>query len=119
VTPQRIAEAISVAEGFGVEGSIPQRAHNPLDLKLGDCGFGVLGEGITVFKDDDAGWAAAVHQVTGMLSGHSHYYKPEMALSEVGMIYSGDPNWAPNVAKALGVPVTTTLAQLVTLPDPV
>jgi len=109
----RIGIAIAHAEGFYVNGSIPQLANNPGDLRLGDVGYGTLGEGITVFKDADEGWTRLFHQVERMLTGKSPYYPPTMTLAEMGMTYSGgDPNWAKNVAAALGVSENITLAEL-------
>lgn len=109
---KRVAAAIARAEGFYVAGSISQRANNPGDLELGDLGHGKLGEGITVFADVDDGWDALYHQVRGMLDGRSHVYTQKMTLAEVGMKYSGDPNWAVNVAAGLDVPTTITLERL-------
>lgn len=113
----RFAASIAKAEGFYVKGSIPYHANNPGDLKLGDLGYGLLGEGITVFQTTDMGWDALNHQVKGMLSGLSKYYHPFMTLAETGMKYSGDPNWAKNVAASLGIPETMTLQQIAALPD--
>lgn len=108
----RIAIAIAHAEGFYVKGAIPQLANNPGDLKLGDVGYGTLGEGITVFQTSDLGWNALFHQVGKMLAGKSPYYHLTMTLAEVGMKYSGSPDWAKNVASALGVAETITLGEL-------
>lgn len=113
-----LAQAIARAEGFYVAGSIPQRANNPGDLEVGDVGHGKLGEGITVFANPQAGWQALYHQVDRMLLGLSKVYLPSMTLAQVGMKYSGDPNWAKNVAEALGVDESITLAQLAALPSP-
>lgn len=108
-----IAQAIARQEGFYVAGSIPQRACNPGDLALGDQGYGLLGEGITVFPSVQVGWNALLREVNLMLTGKSHAYTLDMTLAEVGLKYSGgDPNWGKNVAEILGVSETITLAQL-------
>ena len=108
----RIAVAFANAEGFYVPGSLPQRIHNPGDLEEGDRGYGVL-EGKTIFFNDADGWAALYTQVERMLSGKSPLYPPTMTLAEAGMRYSGgDANWAKNVAAALGVDESITLAEL-------
>lgn len=110
---QTVAKAIATAEGFFVQGAIPQLANNPGDLRLGDVGHGMLGEGITVFGNVEAGWAALHTQVQRMLTGRSLYYKPQMTIAEVGLKYSGgDPNWGKNVAATLKVPESMTLAEL-------
>src|SRR5215469_14863231 len=108
-----LANAIAKAEGFGIEGAIPTLAHNPGDLCLGDRGLGVLGEGVTVFPDDSVGWIKLYAECEMMLSGNSHIYSPQLTLAQVGMRYSGgNPDWAKNVAAALGVDGSITLADL-------
>lgn len=108
----RIAVAIAHAEGYYVNGSIPQRANNPLDLELGDIGYGTI-EGKTIFLNAILGWQAGYNQVTRMLSGKDDLYPATMTLAEAGLRYSGgDPNWSKNVAAALGVAESITLAEL-------
>ncbi len=110
----RLARAISRTEGFGIQGAIPTLANNPGDLCLGDkFGLGVLGEGITICPTPEQGWLLLYRETELMLSGGSHVYSPSLTLTEVGKKYAnGDPNWARNVAADLGLPVTTTLAQI-------
>lgn len=118
---ESIATAIATAEGWYVQGSIPQQANNPGDLAdpnfslnlSGDTGQRIGSAGIVVFDSAQSGWQALYNQVNLMLSGNSGVYSPSMTIAQVGQIYSGgDPNWAANVAKALGVSTTTTLAEL-------
>lgn len=64
-----------------------------------------------------AGWDACYSQINLMNSGGSAYYTPDMTISEVGAVYApasvpGNSTWAANVAAALGVPPSTTLAQI-------
>ena len=48
-----------------------------------------------------------------MFYGGSQYYNSSMTIAEVGNLYAnGDPNWAHNVAAALGVTTDTTLQSL-------
>ncbi len=99
-----LAEAIAHAEGFYVEGSIPQRAHNPGDLVLGDKGFGTLGsEKITVFENEATGWAALEHQLTIIRTRQSHVYVPSMTIREMASHWTRtQPNeWAQNVCDGL------------------
>jgi hypothetical protein len=111
-TVQRIAKAIAKAEGFYVSGSVPSRAHNPGDLKLGDKGYGTI-DGKTIFPSDSQGWQALYHEVQLILDGKSAYYQPSMSIADIGNIYSGgDPNWAQNVADDLGVDVDTQIGQV-------
>ena len=109
ITIQDLATAIMKAEGGDVSGSVPNRANNPGDLKLGDLGQGTI-NGVTVFPDFATGFAALQKQVGSMVDGSSKYYDPSQTLADVGNTYSGgDPNWAKNVANFLGVTPDTTL----------
>lgn len=114
----RIAQAIAKAEGFGIPGAIPTLANNPGDLTAGDAGsFPTLGtmneEGVIHFANLADGWTRLYVKVTRMLGGQSAVYPLTMTLEQVGLKYSGgDPNWATNVAAALGVSVTITLQEL-------
>jgi hypothetical protein len=109
---QAIAKAIARAEGFYVQGSIPQRANNPGDLKLGDKGYGLIDDK-TVFPSPGQGWNALYHEVQLILDNKSKYYNSGMTIAEVGQVYSGgDPNWAQNVADTLGVDTETPIGQV-------
>lgn len=116
----KVAKAIAVAEGFHVEGSVPQRANNPGDLTDdGDAGWGTIhtsgpqGAAITIYPNASAGWQALYKKVRRMLEGGSHVYPVRVTLMEVGLKYAGSAQWAMNVAKQLGVDTSTTLADLV------
>jgi hypothetical protein len=116
-----LAHAIAKAEGFGTRGTIPQRYHNPGDLKtirgykyIGQIGTGKGGHAI--FRSDAAGWAALIHQIEKMC-GDSGRYSPQMTLVDVAKKYAGNWRlWSKNVAHNLGVPATTTLAECLGLP---
>lgn len=113
MTVEQIAEAIARQEGFYVLNTIPARSNNPGDMRLGDIGFGTLGEGITVFNDLQHGWDALYREISLILTGKSHAYTLDMPMSAVGMKWSGgDPNWSRNVCEILGIGEDTTLAQL-------
>lgn len=108
---KRTAEAIARAEGFYVRGSIPQRAHNPGDLKVPNWTGPTLGSGISVFQSDDAGWAALYKQLQAILTGRSNYYNLDMTIADMGNVWTATQkdSWAANVAGFLAVPVTTPL----------
>lgn len=116
----KLSRAIAVAEGFFVEGSLPQRANNPGDLTGIDAGsFQTCGlantEGVWNFKNLDDGWNALYLKVNRMLSGKSVLYHLTDTIEDLAKRYTGGDQaeaWAANVAKELGVPVTTTLDQL-------
>lgn len=113
----RVSVAVAHQEGYYVNGSIPQTANNPGDLRLGDMGFGTMGERITVFPNSTEGWKALDRQWERILGGKSPYYPLTMTWAEAGMTYSGgDPNWAKNTAQMLGVPESITLAELAAHP---
>lgn len=105
-----MAEAIAQAEGFNSgPTALPARNHNPGDLK--DT---VTGE-ITLYPDDPTGWAALYNQVNLMLTGASHVYRLDMALSQVAVLWTGGDNpdgWARTVASSLGVTADTTLGDI-------
>lgn len=114
----RLAKAFSVAEGFGDPEALPTRANNPGDLTGSDGGsFQTHGtansEGVLIFSSVHDGWQALYMKVNRMLAGKSKTYPLTLTLEQVGLKYSGgNPDWAENVAKYLGVPVTTTLREL-------
>jgi hypothetical protein len=111
-----LATAISHAEGFGIRGSIPNRYHNPGDLRIrpesppltGQVRIGKAGH--IVFKDDEAGKAALRNCILQMVDGRSRYFRSDMTLNQVARIYA--ENWRPwvkIVSRELGVPPSTTL----------
>lgn len=121
---ERFSQAIARTEGFYVTDpalipTIPQCANNPLDITdEGNIGNGVIqtsgpaGAGITIYSNVTDGWNAGYRKVRRMLSGASEVYLLSMNLEEVGEKWSDTPTWGQDVAEFLGVPVTTTLAEL-------
>lgn len=110
---QDLAKAIATAEGFyGTPGDIPQRAHNPGDLELGDIGYGVI-QGKTVYPSDQAGWNALTRMVSNWLAGTDSLYTLDMTFNDVAVKYTGNDNpdsWAQNLVATLngmGYAVTT------------
>ena len=110
-----IAQALAKAEGFYVPGSVPQRAHNPGDLKLGDVGNGDI-SGKTIFLTDEDGWNALYHQINLMVSGESEFYDPSMSWRDIASIWVGTTdanNWMLNVTNSLKVLPDSTLGDYV------
>jgi len=110
-----IANAIAKAEGFFLNGSEPQRAHNPGDLELGDIGNGLLFNK-TIFATDADGWNALYHQINLMISGDSNVYDPSMTWRDIAAKWVGTSdanNWMLNVTKGLGVLPDSTLGDYV------
>lgn len=110
----RLSRAIAKAEGFYKQGSRPQRNHNPGDLTIDTINRRVRMDGAyVVYRDDGDGWHALERQVWLMLTGKSKYYKPEMTIEQVGELYAPkQPEWARNVAAALGVPVSARICDI-------
>ena len=99
-----VAEAIARAEGFYVAGSIPARANNPGNLKIGDRGNGVI-EGKTIFATAQDGWNALYRQLDLVRTGKAKYLKPTDTWREFARAWVGTTdadNWAANVTNRLG-----------------
>lgn len=111
----RFAHAIAGAEGFNKKGTIPNRYHNPGDLKAvhgwsypGQVRIGKANH--VVFANDAAGWAALRHQIQRVLDGNSRQYNVDMTITQMGRKYAGFwSRWSKNVAKNLGVDRGETL----------
>lgn len=103
-----LARAIAFAEGS------PASWNNPGDLTKS---FGYPNEGpqntagVLKFSTLEDGWRALYVQMQDILDGNSHFRLTE-TLEDFGMTWAGDPNWAVNVAKQLGVTTNTTLAEV-------
>lgn len=97
------AQAIARAEGFFTRGSIPQRAHNPGDLKLPNTP--TIGGGITVFPNDAAGWTALYKQLYRILIGQSDWYSLDMSIADMAHTWTTTQAdaWGANVAHFLSV----------------
>jgi hypothetical protein len=106
----RFAQAIAAAEGYGTPGAIPTRANNPGDLFLGGT---TIGSGVTVFNSAADGWSALFNELVKIRDGRSGNYQVTMTIEDMGLEWSGgDPNWAVNVARFLGVPGSTMIGTL-------
>jgi hypothetical protein len=111
--PSPFAQAIAIAEGYGVAGAIPTVNNNPGDLR-GWPGVPTDAQGYSVFPTAAAGWAALEQQLSTIGSGESNYYTPDMTIAQMGSTWAdGDPNWAANVSGALGVTSSAMIGQLI------
>lgn len=107
---KNFARAIASAEGYGTPGAIPTVANNPGDLKLG----GDTINGISVFQSAEEGWNKLYRQLALIVSGSSNYYNLDMTIAQMGNVYAdGDPNWAQNVARYLGVSTDAHLWEVI------
>jgi len=117
-----LAEAIAKAEGFYQRGTIPNRYHNPGDIKFdrsfryhGQVGVGKGGH--VIFRNDAAGWYALREQIEKMKSGESRHYSPTMSINQIAKKYAANYRvWAKNVSHNLGTVPTITIAELFDIP---
>lgn len=109
---KNLAQGIARAEGFYVAGSIPQRAHNPGDLKLPGWTGATLGEGITVFPNDAAGWDQLYKQLYSILTGRSSVYSLDDTIATMAAKWTGNDHpdsWASNVARSVSAQTSDPL----------
>lgn len=108
----RFANAIANAEGFFASDTVPVRANNPGDLKLGPPTLGSTG--ITVFDSAAAGWAALKRQLGLIVTGSSKVYHLDMSIADMAASWTATEQsaWASNVARYLGVTTDTRLVDL-------
>lgn len=110
------ARAIGRTEGFFVKKSIPNRLHNPGDIRttLRHAYPGQVGiyRGYAVFKNDKAGWAALEAQIWLVINGQSKKYRQEMSMYAVARTYAEDWRyWGKSVCKILKVSPKLTLQE--------
>ena len=115
------ARAVAKQEGFFIKGSLPNRNHNPGDLKSplrheypGQIGLDRHSH--VIFKNDYWGWAALENQVRRMCVSDGRY-NANMSIQAIGRIYAADwKRWSNNVARNMGCSPKTTLAELFDIP---
>lgn len=110
-----LAKAIATAEGFYVDGSRPQRDHNPGDMTADLIGKGVGTDGaFIVFATDEDGWANLKAQIQKWFDGSSSHADSSSTIADLAGFYTNTEQsaWANNVANALGVSTDTSLSDL-------
>jgi hypothetical protein len=113
--------AIAKAEGFFIKGSIPNRNHNPGDIKTIHAytfpgQVGVDKHGHVIFRNDNKGWAALQNQVRKMCVD-SGRYSPQMSIQQIGRQYAKNwEQWSSNVARNMKCDPKITLAELFDIP---
>lgn len=113
---RQMAEAIAVAEGFYVVGSVPNRSHNPGDLGPGDCGpqypiIHATGSDVCVLPDDVTGWMLFYQKLRRIFEGRSQVYNVNMTFTQFAQKYAGDWRpWVSIVTQRLGVKPDTTIS---------
>lgn len=111
---QTLANAIARAEGFYVKGSLPNRLHNPGDIRAHrnehyPGQVGLTRNGYVVFRNNAAGWTALRHQIAKIAEGTSKHYNVNMTLRQLGKRYATSPTWVRNVSRSLGMPANAEL----------
>ena len=118
---QDLSHAIARAEGFYTRRTIPDRLHNPGDLRT-VRGYRYLGQigtsrrGYAIFRNDNAGFAALTHQLEKIVAGSSAKYTVDMTLAEFGRKYAESGVWARTVSRILGVTPDTYLFEVLDVP---
>lgn len=103
----RLAHAIARTEGFYVKKSLPNRLHNPGDIRsrLPHAYEGQTGlyHGYVVFRNDQFGWAALTQQIRRVLNDDSAYYNREMTFAQIARVYATSSNWPKTLCKILKI----------------
>lgn len=107
-----VPHAIAMAEGYYVKGSKARRNHNPGNIRK---------KGVYVrFKNEAEGFAALKELLRKVIDRESRFYNVNMSIKEFGNVYAdGHGIWAKNVAKLLGVQVTTRMWEILDVPPEV
>ena len=103
----RLAHAIARTEGFYVKKSLPNRLHNPGDIRsrLPHAYEGQTGlyHGYVMFRSDQFGWQALYQQIHRVLDDDSAYYNREMTFAQIAKVYAASPQWPKTLCKILQI----------------
>jgi len=115
-----VAHAIARTEGFYVRGTIPNRLHNPGDIRSNRRGVypgqSGLYHGYVVFRDNASGWRALRAQLQRIVDGTSTKYTQDMTFIQIGRVYAEDPQWPKTLCKILKISPWLTFAEFMDLP---
>ena len=112
-----LAHAIAHAEGYYTKGTIPNRAHNPGDIRaLSAHQFpgqvGINSKRYAIFRNDAAGFAALYHQLEKVEAGESRFYSADITMRQFSKTYAEvNDVWLHNVCKMLSISPSMTLRQ--------
>lgn len=120
VITTRIAQAIATAEGFYVDGSRPQRNHNPGDMTQDLTGTSTGKDGAFIVYGSDAdGWECLYAQINAWFNNSSRYHTSQSSIndlaglgSETGYTSTDQAAWAATVATSLGVSPDTSIGDI-------
>jgi hypothetical protein len=116
------AKAIARTEGFYVRGTVPNRFHNPGDIRSFAKGvrypgqIGTSPHGYVIFKSDHWGWMALENQIQKVIDGTSTKYTQEMSFAQIAKVYAQDKRWGVTVCKILRITPTMTFEEYFSLP---
>jgi len=101
-----LCQAIAIAEGYPIRGSVPNIYHNPGDLSPGDTpgfiGDEHSGSIVSMLPDDETGWSFLRAKIKRIAEGRSSAYPLSMSFNEMAQKYAGDwRNWVNNVVNDL------------------
>ena len=100
-----LAKAMAKMEGFGIEGALPTRNHNPGDLRRSKFQSFVK-DGFAYFPDDKTGWKALVYDLCIKIMGKSTTgITPESSLRDLIYKWTATDQYAylMFVASKLGI----------------
>jgi hypothetical protein len=104
---EQVATAIARTEGFFKKGTLPNRLHNPGDIKSlrRDAYPGQTGlyHGYVVFRNDRAGWRVLENQIIAVVTDESKEYKRSMTFGQIAKVYAASPQWPKTFCKILRV----------------
>jgi hypothetical protein len=112
---EQMAYAIARTEGFFQKGSLPNRLHNPGDIKssLSNAYPGQVGlyRGYVKFVSDRAGWRVLENQITAIVLDESKEYTRSMTFGEIAKVYATSPQWPKTLCKILQISPDETFKQ--------
>jgi hypothetical protein len=94
-----LAHAIAHAEGYYIKNSLPNRLHNPGDIRLlpGQHVAGQVGldkHHYVIFKNDVAGFVALYNLINRIAEDSSNRYSVHMTFAAFARKYVGGPDWS-------------------------
>jgi hypothetical protein len=109
-----ICQAIALAEGANIAGSVPDRLNNPGDISDGGNVYpqeAHSGSNVTHFPDKQTGWSWLYEKVRNAAYGVSQVYLPSMTWVEIAQKWAGNwQAWVTNVTGVLGVDPNSKLS---------
>jgi hypothetical protein len=105
---ESLACAIARTEGYWAKDSLPNRYHNPGDIRSRsrhayEGQIGLNRSGYVIFRSDQFGWTALYEQIRKVLDNDSAYYNREMTFAEIAKIYASSPQWPKTLCKILKI----------------